>query len=72
VFLGRRKAQRGNGIGHRDYTLFARTMPIEADNQAPLPDQLFAQLNRRRSTPTTRRSNANSPTRDIDTGTRGT
>jgi hypothetical protein len=26
-------------------TLFARTMPIEADNQGPLPDQLFAQLN---------------------------
>lgn len=29
----------------RDITLFARTMTIEADKHAPLPDQLFQQVN---------------------------
>jgi hypothetical protein len=55
----------------QDITLFSRTMTIEAAKDAPLPDQLFQQSIRRRSTRTTRPSRANSPGSEIDTGTRG-
>lgn len=55
----------------QDVTLLSRAMTIEAFKHAPLPDQLFQQVNPRRSMPITRPSPMNSASREIDTDTRG-
>ena len=54
----------------QDMTLFSRTMTIEAPSMPRCPIGSFSRPIRRRSTPTTRPSRANSPGREIDTGTR--
>jgi hypothetical protein len=47
------------------------TMAIEAYKHAPLPDQLFQQVNPAKPLPITRQSSVSSLDRQIDTGTRG-